>query len=217
MLRAAREPEERTSTRGRGRRHQADQPRQGVLAGAQRQPADDQARPHSLLRRRGAVAAAAPQGPAPDADPLPQRRQGRRSFYQKHYEQPIPSFVDTTQIWSGSNERGRRLHHVQQPGDAGLAGPDRRPRAARLDVAARPGAGRARPIARTPRGSEATIDASVLNYPDFMVFDLDPYIYAGHEKGKGGAGVQPPRLGEDGRDRAAASRTCSTGSSCRHS
>jgi bifunctional non-homologous end joining protein LigD len=32
--------------------------------------------------------------------------------------------------------------------------------------------------------SEETLDASSLNYPDFMVFDLDPYIYSGKE-GKG--------------------------------
>ncbi len=31
-------------------------------------------------------------------------------------------------------------------------------------------------------GSQETMDRSVLNYPDFMVFDLDPYIYAGTEK-----------------------------------
>ena len=31
-------------------------------------------------------------------------------------------------------------------------------------------------------GSEENVDRSVLNYPDFMVFDLDPYIYAGTEK-----------------------------------
>jgi bifunctional non-homologous end joining protein LigD len=31
-------------------------------------------------------------------------------------------------------------------------------------------------------GSEETLDASVLNYPDYMIFDLDPYIYAGSEK-----------------------------------
>ncbi|MBI2755830.1 MAG: ATP-dependent DNA ligase [Chloroflexi bacterium] len=31
-------------------------------------------------------------------------------------------------------------------------------------------------------GSEEAIESSVLNYPDFMVFDLDPYIYAGHER-----------------------------------
>src|SRR5439155_7134044 len=33
----------------------------------------------------------------------------------------------------------------------------------------------------TAGGSEAEMDASVLNYPDFMIFDLDPYVYAGHE------------------------------------
>jgi len=31
-------------------------------------------------------------------------------------------------------------------------------------------------------GSEAVIDASVLNYPDYVVFDIDPYIYSGKEK-----------------------------------
>jgi bifunctional non-homologous end joining protein LigD len=33
-------------------------------------------------------------------------------------------------------------------------------------------------------GSRASIEASVLNYPDYMIFDLDPYIYSGKE-GKG--------------------------------
>ena len=36
-------------------------------------------------------------------------------------------------------------------------------------------------------GSEAALDASVLNYPDFMIFDLDPYIYSGREA----AGEEP--------------------------
>src|SRR5207244_2141040 len=31
-------------------------------------------------------------------------------------------------------------------------------------------------------GSAKNIDASLLNYPDFIVFDLDPYIYSGKEK-----------------------------------
>jgi bifunctional non-homologous end joining protein LigD len=30
-------------------------------------------------------------------------------------------------------------------------------------------------------GSEAALDRSVLNYPDFIVFDLDPYLYSGKE------------------------------------
>jgi bifunctional non-homologous end joining protein LigD len=40
----------------------------------------------------------------------------------------------------------------------------------------------ARGLGTTFAGSEANMDASVLNYPDYMVFDLDPYIYAGSEK-----------------------------------
>jgi bifunctional non-homologous end joining protein LigD len=36
-------------------------------------------------------------------------------------------------------------------------------------------------------GSEKNIDGSTLNFPDFMVFDLDPYIYSGKEK----AGDEP--------------------------
>ena len=104
-------------------------------------------------------------------------------FYQKHYEQPIPSFVDTTIIWSGSNEQDGEyimcnnlatLVWLAQIADLELHAwmsrlnpePDAHGRS--LDAS----------------GSEATIDASVLNYPDFVVFDLDPYIYAGHEKGK---------------------------------
>jgi bifunctional non-homologous end joining protein LigD len=30
-------------------------------------------------------------------------------------------------------------------------------------------------------GSAERMAESVLNYPDFVVFDLDPYLYAGHE------------------------------------
>lgn len=30
-------------------------------------------------------------------------------------------------------------------------------------------------------GSEATVEASVVNYPDFLIFDLDPYVYSGRE------------------------------------
>jgi bifunctional non-homologous end joining protein LigD len=35
--------------------------------------------------------------------------------------------------------------------------------------------------------SEANIEASLLNFPDFLTFDMDPYTYAGHEK----AGDEP--------------------------
>ena len=106
-------------------------------------------------------------------------------FYQKHYGQPIPAFVETVvDLVRRSNDARRRVHPLQQPADAGLAGPDRRPGAPRLDGPRRPAS--PTPTIR-PRPSPAprtALDASVLNYPDYMVFDLDPYIYSGKE-GKG--------------------------------
>ncbi len=39
----------------------------------------------------------------------------------------------------------------------------------------------ARGRSRNFSGSEAALDKSVLNYPDFVVFDLDPYEYSGRE------------------------------------
>jgi bifunctional non-homologous end joining protein LigD len=102
-------------------------------------------------------------------------------FYQKHYSQPIPSFVDTLQIWSSQNEGDgtyimcnnlATLVWLEQLADLEIHA-----WMSRLDP--EPDA-RGRPIIAA--GSEAIIDASVLNYPDFIVFDLDPYIYAGHEK-----------------------------------
>jgi bifunctional non-homologous end joining protein LigD len=42
----------------------------------------------------------------------------------------------------------------------------------------------ARGRSRTFSGSEENLEKSVLNYPDFVIFDLDPYLYSGRE-GKG--------------------------------
>ena len=36
-----------------------------------------------------------------------------------------------------------------------------------------------------------------LNFPDFIVFDLDPYIYSGTEKKGQGARIQPERIQGD--------------------
>ncbi len=30
--------------------------------------------------------------------------------------------------------------------------------------------------------SAESLEASILNYPDYVVFDIDPYIYSGEEK-----------------------------------
>jgi bifunctional non-homologous end joining protein LigD len=106
-----------------------------------------------------------------------------KPFYQKHYEQPLPRFVETARIWSGSNQKSddyilcnnlATLVWLGQLADLELhawmsrTNPEPDAHGRGLDFAT----------------SEETLDASSLNYPDFMVFDLDPYIYSGKE-GKG--------------------------------
>jgi bifunctional non-homologous end joining protein LigD len=103
-----------------------------------------------------------------------------KPFYQKHYDQPIPSFVETVMIWS---------EHTASDGEyivcnnlptlvwlSQLADLELHAWMARVDP--EPDAhGTTRDFA----GSERTLETSALNYPDFMVFDLDPYIYSGRE------------------------------------
>jgi bifunctional non-homologous end joining protein LigD len=103
-----------------------------------------------------------------------------KPFYQKHYEQPLPGFVETACIWSGSNQKAddyilcnnfQTLIWLGQLADLELHAwmsrtdpePDSHGRGLDFETSAQ------------------TLDASSLNYPDFMVFDLDPYIYSGKE------------------------------------
>ncbi|HLF78945.1 MAG TPA: non-homologous end-joining DNA ligase [Dehalococcoidia bacterium] len=106
-----------------------------------------------------------------------------RPFYQKHYEQPIPRFVETRMIWSEQNRAdGEYILCNNLPTLVWLA------QLADLEMHAWMARVEPEPDAHgrttTFSGSEAAVDDSVLNYPDFMVFDLDPYIYSGRETGK---------------------------------
>ena len=111
---------------------------------------------------------------------------GGKSFYQKHWEHDLPGFVETVTLYSSSNEGDQEyllcnnlptLLWLAQLADIELhpwmSRTVREPDAADLTT--------------DFTGSRESIDGSTLNYPDFIVFDLDPYIYSGRE----GAGEEP--------------------------
>ncbi|WP_373322697.1 DNA ligase D [Aromatoleum toluolicum] len=101
-------------------------------------------------------------------------------FFQKRWEQERPEFLDMLDVYSGHQDESHEvlicnnlatLLWLAQYGTIELhvwhsrarLGPD----------AAVQGTDYA--------SSLSTLEASVLNYPDYVVFDLDPYIYSGKE------------------------------------
>jgi bifunctional non-homologous end joining protein LigD len=102
-----------------------------------------------------------------------------KSFFQKHWE-PAPPFARTVDIHSAHNERDgaylicENLATLLYLGQ--MAGLELHAWFSRTNPA--PDAvGRSRRFT----GSEAALERSILNYPDFIVFDLDPYLYSGKE------------------------------------
>lgn len=108
---------------------------------------------------------------------LPDGIHGER-FFQKHYEQGRPDWVQVEPIWSDTNKRNldyvicndlATLIWMGQLGTLEMHVPSSR---------------------ITSDGEHSTnfvddeenVKKSVLNYPDHVRFDLDPYIYSGEEK-----------------------------------
>ena len=102
-----------------------------------------------------------------------------KSFFQKHW-QPAPPFARTVRIYSSASdtdgsylicENLSTLLWLAQMAGLELHGwfssvnpePDARGRS------------------RTFTGSEPALERSILNFPDFIAFDLDPYLYSGRE------------------------------------
>jgi bifunctional non-homologous end joining protein LigD len=104
---------------------------------------------------------------------------GGKSFYHKHWVNP-PAFAKIVSIYSSHNEGdGDYLICDNLPTLLWLAqmgGLELHPWFSRVDPAPD-----ARGRGRRFSGSEANLERSVLNYPDFVVFDLDPYLYSGRE------------------------------------
>jgi bifunctional non-homologous end joining protein LigD len=105
-----------------------------------------------------------------------------KSFYQKHWDKP-PAFARTVSIYSSHNEGDGEYLICDNLATllflAQMGGLELHPWFSRVDPAPD-----ARGKSRKFSGSEANLERSVLNYPDFVVIDLDPYLYSGRE-GKG--------------------------------
>jgi bifunctional non-homologous end joining protein LigD len=110
---------------------------------------------------------------------MPDGIRGQR-FFQKHWEQARPDFVETITVWSGHKDESHEyLLCNNLPTLLWLA------QSGTLEFhiwhsRARPGpdcASRSTDYA----SSQEAIEGSVLNYPDWVVFDIDPYIYSGKE------------------------------------
>ena len=110
---------------------------------------------------------------------MPEGIEGER-FFQKHWEQSLPDFVQTITVFSEHKDEhhdyllANNLPTLLWLGQVGTLefhvwhsraalGPDAF--SDQTDYAA----------------SRETLEASVLNYPDYLVFDIDPYIYSGKE------------------------------------
>jgi bifunctional non-homologous end joining protein LigD len=110
---------------------------------------------------------------------MPEGIRGQR-FFQKHWEQERPEFVETITVFSDHKDESHEyLLCNNLPTLLWLA------QSGTLEFhvwhsRARPGpdtAGKGTDYA----SSLAALESSVLNYPDYVVFDIDPYIYSGKE------------------------------------
>ena len=108
------------------------------------------------------------------------------SFYQKRWENDLPPFAETVRLFSSAAEGDVDYLVVNNLATliwlAQLADLELHPWLSRTAI--EPDAAHLR---ESFTGSKEELRQSVLNYPDFIVFDLDPYIYSGEEK----AGEEP--------------------------
>ena len=110
---------------------------------------------------------------------MPEGIRGQR-FFQKHWEQERPVFVETITVFSGhKDEQHEYLLCNNLPTLLWLA------QAGTLEFHVWHSRAKLSPDARS-KGTDyatslASLEASILNYPDYVLFDIDPYIYSGKE------------------------------------
>jgi bifunctional non-homologous end joining protein LigD len=122
---------------------------------------------------------------------MPEGIAGER-FYQKHWEQELPPYVETIPIFTehlGASERYILVNNLPTLLWLGQNGTlEFHVWHSRANAEA-DAAGRSSDYA----SSREALERSALNYPDFLAFDIDPYIYSGKE-----ASGAEPELNEKG-------------------
>ncbi|MBX9692165.1 MAG: hypothetical protein K2Z81_07265, partial [Cyanobacteria bacterium] len=115
-----------------------------------------------------------------------------KMFFQKHWNYKLPEFVETVDLFSEHNKKdGQYILCSNLPTLIWLGQlADLELHVTHTRIDPEPD-GEGKPLIFT--GSAANIDKSLMNYPDYMVVDLDPYLYSGKE-GKGAE----PELHRDG-------------------
>lgn len=110
---------------------------------------------------------------------MPDGIHGQR-FYQKHWEQERPPFVETITVFSGHKDESHEYLLCNNPATLLWLAQSGTLEFHVWHSRAKPGpdaASRSTDYA----SSLAALEASVLNYPDYVLFDIDPYIYSGKE------------------------------------
>ena len=110
---------------------------------------------------------------------MPEGIDGER-FFQKHWDAALPPFVDTVKIFSEHKDEkqdylvANNLPTLLWLGQVGTLEFHIWHSRSKLEADA---VGRSTDFS----SSLVALEDSVLNYPDYLVFDLDPYIYSGKE------------------------------------
>lgn len=106
---------------------------------------------------------------------------GGQRFYQKHWEQERPAFVDTITVFSEHKDESQEYLVCNNLATLLWLGQSGTLEYHVWHSRARPGPD-AVSSATDFASSAASLEASILNYPDYVLFDLDPYIYSGREE-----------------------------------
>lgn len=104
-----------------------------------------------------------------------------KHFFQKHIETPLPPYVERECLYAEQHDSSGYYTICNNLPTLLWLG-----QTANLELhpwySRTASGGDAAGLPRTFSGSVEGLEASVLNYPDFIVFDLDPYLYSGAER-----------------------------------